>query len=499
MSVVVDPAQRGLTLEKKLQDPELLRDRNLIDGAWCLSTTGRSHPVFDPSIGKLLGNVPFSDSTDAERGIKAAHGAFHDWSRRTAKERSALLRRWYELIMSNKQDLGIILSSEQGKPLSEAVGEVAFGASYVEWYAEEAKRAYGEMIPTHAADKRLGVIKQPVGVVALITPWNFPSAMITRKVAPALAAGCTVVIKPAEDTPLSALALGELAQRAGIPPGVVNIVTTGDPVPIGECLTSHPEVRKLSFTGSTRVGKLLMSRCAGTIKKVSLELGGNAPFIVFDDADLDAAVAGLMVSKYRNTGQTCISANRIYVQAPVFDRFLEKLKAEVSRLKVGGPFEPGVDQGPLINQAALDKVKHLVDDAISLGAQAVTGAREHGNEGLFYEPTILKDVPKNARILSEEVFGPVTSLVRFSSESEVVAMANDTLVGLAGYFYSRDIGRIWRMAEALDVGMVGINEGMISSEVIPFGGVKESGIGREGSRHGLDEFLDLKYLCFGGL
>ncbi|MDX3894634.1 NAD-dependent succinate-semialdehyde dehydrogenase [Pusillimonas sp.] len=499
MSVAVDPVQSGSALEKRLQDPDLLRDRNLVDGAWCASASGRSHPVLDPSTGELLADVPFSESIDAERGIGAARGAFHSWSRRTAKERSALIRRWYELIMSNKQDLGSILSSEQGKPLSEAVGEVAFGASYVEWYAEEAKRAYGEMIPTHAADKRLGVIKQPVGVAALITPWNFPSAMITRKAAPALAAGCTVVIKPAEDTPLSALALGELAQRAGIPPGVINIITTGDPAPIGDCLTSHPEVRKLSFTGSTRVGKLLMSQCASTIKKVSLELGGNAPFIVFDDADLDAAVAGLMVSKYRNTGQTCISANRIFVQAPVFDRFLEKLEAEVSRLKVGGPFESGVDQGPLINQAALDKVKRLVKDAMSRGAQAVTGARVHGKGGLFYEPTILKDVPEGARILGEEVFGPVASLIRFTSESEVVAMANDTSVGLAGYFYSRDIGRIWRVAEALEVGMVGINEGMISSELIPFGGIKESGIGREGSRHGLDDFLEFKYLCFGGI
>jgi succinate-semialdehyde dehydrogenase/glutarate-semialdehyde dehydrogenase len=482
-----------------LRDPSLLKQQNLINGSWVSSQSGRTHPVLNPSNGATIAQVAFSDADDASAAIAAAHKAFPAWAKRTAKDRAALLKRWYDLIVENKDDLGVILSTEMGKPLPEATGEVVFGASYVEWFAEEAKRTYGDMIPSPAADKRLAVIKQPVGVAAMITPWNFPSAMITRKAGPALAAGCSVVLKPAEDTPLSALALGELALRAGIPPGVLNIVTTGDPVPIGAMFTSHPAVRKLSFTGSTRVGKILMSQCAGSVKKVSLELGGNAPFIVFDDADLDAAIAGLMASKYRNTGQTCISANRIFVQNGVFDRFAEKLVQAVAKLHVGNGLEPQVQQGPLINQAAFDKVSRLVADALARGAQAAIGGRPHTLGGLYYEPTVLLGVTPDAQMWIEEIFGPVASLIRFDSEEEVVAMANDTPYGLAGYFYSRDVGRVWRVAEALEVGMVGINEGFISTEVVPFGGVKESGIGREGSHYGILDYLEIKYLCFGGI
>ncbi|HEY4541881.1 MAG TPA: NAD-dependent succinate-semialdehyde dehydrogenase [Noviherbaspirillum sp.] len=499
MSETSSTVQVSPRLLAALQAPSLLRTQNLINGQWVAAASGERHPVHNPADGELLASVAYSTTADAENAVAAAQAAFRPWAARTAKERSALLRRWYELIVQNKDDLGLILSFEQGKPLAEATGEVLFGASYIEWYAEEGKRLYGDIIPTHATNKRLGVIKQPVGVAAMITPWNFPSAMITRKAAPALAAGCTVVLKPAEDTPLSALALGELAMRAGIPPGALNIVVTGNPVPIGAVFTSHPAVRKLSFTGSTRVGKLLMSQCADTVKKVSLELGGNAPFIVFDDADLDAAVNGLMVSKYRNTGQTCISANRIFVQDGVFDRFAEKLVQAVSRLAVGDPVAKAVDQGPLINRAAYEKVGRLVTDAVECGACVATGGRPHALGNLFYEPTVLLDVPAAAKLWSEEIFGPVAALTRFHSEEDVIAMANDTPYGLAGYFYSRDIGRVWRVAEALEVGMVGINEGMISSELIPFGGVKESGIGREGSKYGIDDYVETKYLCFGGI
>jgi succinate-semialdehyde dehydrogenase/glutarate-semialdehyde dehydrogenase len=417
----------------------------------------------------------------------------------TAKARSVLLKRWHALIIEHQEDLGRILAAEQGKPLAESIGEVVYGAGFVEWFAEEGKRAYGDVIPAHAADKQLVVVKGPVGVAALITPWNFPSAMVTRKVGPALAAGCTVVLKPAEDTPLSALALGELAQRAGIPAGVLNIVTSADPVPIGQVFTSHPLVRKVSFTGSTRVGKLLMAQAAGTVKKVSLELGGNAAFIVFDDADLDAAVAGLMACKFRNTGQTCISANRIFVQDGVFDAFVERLQAAIASLSVGDALESGVQQGPLINDAALRKVSGLVDDAVGRGARVVTGGGGHSLGGLFYRPTLLVDVPSQARLCHEEIFGPVAALQRFRTEAEVVALANDTPYGLASYFFSRDVGRAWRVAAALHVGIVGINEGFISTELAPFGGVKESGLGREGSKYGLDDYLETKYLCFGGL
>jgi succinate-semialdehyde dehydrogenase/glutarate-semialdehyde dehydrogenase len=494
-----DSAKSTDELLALLRDPSLLRVHNLIDGSWRPSGKGHTYPVRNPSNGSVIAEVPFSDDSDALQAITSAQKAFCSWSKRTAKERSALLHQWHELILSNRNDLGIILSSEQGKPLSEAVGEVAFGASYIQWFAEEGKRLYGDIIPTHAADKRLFVIKQPVGVAAMITPWNFPSAMIARKAGPALAAGCTVVLKPAEDTPLSALALGELAVRAGIPNGVLNIVTTANPGPIGDAFTSHTAVRKLSFTGSTKIGKLLMSKCAETVKRVSLELGGNAPFIVFDDADAEAAVAGLMICKFRNTGQTCISANRIFVQDGIFDRFVEKLVHAVSLLETGNPLLPTVDQGPLINKAAFDKVDRLVSDAIRRGARTAIGGSGHSRGGLFYQPTVLLDVSPEAQLWTEEIFGPVASLVRFTTEEQVVEMANDTPYGLAAYFFSCDIGRIWRVAEKLDVGMIGINEGMISSELIPFGGVKESGIGREGSKYGIDDYVETKFLCLGGL
>jgi succinate-semialdehyde dehydrogenase/glutarate-semialdehyde dehydrogenase len=482
-----------------LQDPTLVKDRQLIGGEWCASIDGRRHPVHDPATGECLGDVPFSTGADARAAIDAAHRAQPAWTGLTAKERAALLRRWHDLVLAHADDLGRVMSAEQGKPLAEAIGEVRFGAAYIEWYAEEAKRLFGETIPAHARDKRLAVVRQPVGVAALVTPWNFPSAMVSRKVAPALAAGCCVVLKPAEDTPLSALALAELACRAGLPPGVFNVVTTGAPAPIGEVFTGDARVRKLSFTGSTRVGKLLMRQCAEGIKKVSLELGGNAPFIVFEDADLDAAVAGLMVAKFRNTGQTCISANRIYVQHAVFDRFADKLATAVAQLKVGAGCEAGVQQGPLVNRAAFDKVKALVDDAVQRGARAAVGGRPHARGGLFLEPTVLLDVPPGVRLAQEEIFGPVAPLTRFSTEDEVIALANDTPYGLAAYFYSRDVGRCWRVAERLEAGMVGINEGMVSTELAPFGGIKESGIGREGSHHGIQDYLELKYLCFGGI
>lgn len=488
-----------LKLGDRLRDAALLRAQNLIDGKWSGSANGAEHPVVNPSNGTVLVHVPASEAEDAKSAIVAAHKAGPTWAGMTAKARAAVLRRWHDLIIAHREDLGLILAAEQGKPLAESVGEVVYGAGFVEWFAEEGKRAYGDVIPPHAPDKRLVVIKQPVGVAALITPWNFPSAMITRKVGPALAAGCTVVLKPAEDTPLSALALGELAQRAGIPPGVFNIVTTARPAEVGEVFTAHPLVRKLSFTGSTRVGKLLMAQCAGTVKKVSLELGGNAAFIVFDDADLDAAIVGLMAGKFRNTGQTCISANRIFVQQGVFEAFVEKLAAAVRELKVGDALTDGTQQGPLINAAALNKVRGLVEDATARGARVVVGGKAHTLGGLFYEPTLLTDVDADAKLCSEEIFGPVAALQRFTDEADVIARANDTPYGLAGYFYSRDVGRAWRVAEALEVGIVGVNEGFISTELAPFGGVKESGIGREGSKYGIEDYLDTKYVCFGGV
>ncbi len=481
-----------------LADTDLLRQLCYVDGAWIPAADAAAFNVVDPADGSVLARVPSLGVEETRHAIAVAAAAFPAWRALTAKERAGLLRRWYELIVQNTGDLAMLMTREQGKPLAEARGEVAYGAAFVEWFAEEGKRIYGDTIPQHGRDKRIIVLKQPVGVVAAITPWNFPLAMITRKCAPALAAGCTVVIKPAEDTPLTALALAELAHRAGLPPGVLNVIT-GEPVTIGGELTANPTVRKLSFTGSTEVGKLLMGQCAATVKKVSLELGGNAPFIVFDDADLDAAVAGAVASKYRNSGQTCVCANRLLVQAGVYDDFAAKLGQAVSALTVGRGTEPGVQQGPLINQEAIDKVEHLVADAVDRGARVVVGGRRHALGGTFYEPTILADVTPEMACAREEIFGPVAPLFRFETEADAVRLANDTPYGLAAYFYSRDIGRVWRVAEALEYGIIGINEGIISTEAAPFGGMKESGIGREGSRYGIDEFLEIKYLCLGGM
>lgn len=482
----------------------LLRETAYLNGQWVPAETGACFAVINPATGETLANVPDMNQADACRAIDAATAAWPAWRALTAKERAGLLRRWFDLIMANQEALARLMTAEQGKPLKEARGEVAYGASFVEWFAEEAKRAYGDVIPGHGPDKRIMVIKQPIGVVAAITPWNFPIAMMTRKVGSALAAGCPVVVKPAEDTPLCALALAELAEQAGIPPGVLNVVTCSkaQAPDIGKTLTTHPEVRKVTFTGSTPVGKLLMSQASSTVKKVSLELGGNAPFIVFDDADLDAAVAGLMASKYRNTGQTCVCANRVYVQSGVYQAFSEKLADAVAKLVVGAGLEGDTDQGPLINQAALDKVKAHVQDATDKGASILCGGTPQSLEGLagcFYTPTILTGVTQNMQIAKAETFGPVAPLFQFETEAEAVAMANDTEFGLAAYFYSNNVQRIGRVAEALETGIVGINEGIISTEVAPFGGIKESGLGREGSHYGLDEFMELKYLCMGGM
>ena len=482
----------------QIKDSSLFRQQCYIDGQWTDADGGEIFDVFNPADGGVLGTVPKMGAGETARAIAAAEAAMGPWAARTAKDRAAVLRRWFELIMDNQQDLATIMTAEMGKPLAEAMGEIVYGASFVEWFAEEAKRIYGDTIPAPAADRRVVVIKEPVGVVAAITPWNFPNAMITRKCAPALAAGCSVVIKPAEDTPFSALALAELAERAGIPKGVVNIVT-GVPADIGGELTSNPTVRKLSFTGSTPVGKLLMKQCAETVKKVSMELGGNAPFIVFDDADLDAAVAGAMASKYRNTGQTCVCANRILVQDGVYEAFTEKLAAAVGELTVGPGLTTDATQGPLINRQGLDKVEALVADAVGKGAKVVCGGKRSDLGQTFYEPTILTGIDATMRVASEEIFGPVAPLYRFTTEEEAIAMANDTPFGLAAYFYSRDIGRVWRVSAALEYGIVGANEGIISSEVAPFGGVKESGVGREGSKYGIEEFVEVKYICMGGL
>jgi succinate-semialdehyde dehydrogenase/glutarate-semialdehyde dehydrogenase len=487
------------TLASSLTDPSLLKVKNLIDGQWTAAASEKTHDVINPTSGRIIASVAFSDANDADAAVGAAAQALPKWTAMLPGERATILRRWRDLIVQHKNDLGLILATEQGKPITESTGEVVYGASFIEWFAEEGKRVYGDVIPSPAASKRIVVVKQPVGVVALITPWNFPSAMICRKAGPALAAGCTVVLKPAEHTPLSALALGELAQRAGLPPGVFNIVTTGDPAPVGAALTRHSQVRKVSFTGSTNVGKLLMTQCAAGIKKLSLELGGNAAFIVFDDADLDAAVAGLIAVKFRNSGQTCISANRIFVQNEVYALFSEKLRKAISTLKVGDPLNVESNQGPLINQAAVDKVQRLVDDAVARGAVVAVGGRPHALGGFFYEPTLLFDVPSGAQIFNEEIFGPVASLVRFDTEEDVIVLANNTPYGLANYFYSRDVGRAWRVAERLECGMVGINEASLSTEVAPFGGVKESGIGREGSKYGILDYVETKYVCFGGI
>ena len=482
----------------QLHDPRLFRQRCYIDGAWADAEAGGTLAVADPASGEPLGTVPDMGARETRRAIAAAERVLPPWRARTAKERAAILRRWYELMMANQEDLARLMTAEQGKPLAESRGEIAYAASFIEWFAEEGKRVYGDIIPAHGSDKRILVLKQPVGVCAAITPWNFPAAMITRKAGPPLAAGCTMVVKPAEQTPFSALALCELAERAGMPKGVFSCLT-GEAAAIGGELSANPAVRKLSFTGSTATGKLLMAQCAATVKKLSLELGGNAPFIVFDDADLDRAVAGAIASKYRNAGQTCVCANRILVQDGIFDAFAAKLAAAVGTLTVGDGAAPGTLIGPLIDMRAVAKVEAHIADALAKGARLVAGGRRHARGGSFFEPTILAGVTPQMRIAREETFGPVAPLFRFATEEEAVRMANDTEFGLAAYFYASDIGRVWRVAEALEYGMVGINEGIISTEIAPFGGVKESGIGREGSKYGIEAYLEVKYLCLGGL
>ncbi len=482
----------------KLSDAALFRQQCYIDGQWVDADSGAAIEVTDPARGEVIGTVPKLGAQETRTAIEAADRAWPEWRGKTAKERANILRKWFELIMAAQEDLAVLMTTEQGKPLAESRGEVAYGASFVEWFAEEAKRVYGDTIPPHQGDKRIVVVKQPIGVTAAITPWNFPIAMITRKCAPAMAAGCPVVIKPATQTPYCALALAELAERAGVPKGVINIVT-GPAKEIGGELTSNPTVRKLSFTGSTEVGKILMRQCADTVKKVSMELGGNAPFIVFDDADIDAAVEGAMMCKFRNTGQTCVCANRILVHDKVYDAFAEKLAAKVKDLKVGPGLEQGVAQGPLIDLAALEKVEEHVADATGKGAKVAVGGGRHDLGGTFYQPTVLTEVTPEMKVTKEETFGPVAPLFRFRNEDEAIRLANDTEFGLAAYFYARDLGRVWRVGEALEYGIVGINTGIISTEVAPFGGVKESGVGREGSKYGIEDFLEIKYMCMGGV
>ncbi len=481
-----------------LNDPSLLRHQAYIDGQWVDADNGQTFTVSDPASGEPLVQVARCGANETRRMIEAAHRAQREWARTTAKERAALLRNWYNLVLEHQEDLAQILTAEQGKPLAEARSEIVYGANFLEWFAEEAKRIYGDLIPAPSNDKRLMVLKQPVGVVACITPWNFPNAMLARKVAPAIAAGCAVVCKPASATPLSALALVELAERAGVPPGLINIAA-GDTGAIGDELTSNSLVRKLTFTGSTAVGKQLMAACANTVKRTSMELGGNAPFIVFDDADLDAAVQGAMASKYRNAGQTCVCANRILVQSGIYDSFAEKLTTAVQALKMGAGNEEGVTLGPLIDDKAADKVCDLINDAVAKGARALTGGALDARGGNFVQPTILLDVDRNMRLFAEEIFGPVAPLFKFDTEEQAIQMANDTEFGLAAYFYSRDLSRIWRVAEGLEYGIIGINEGIISNEMAPFGGVKHSGQGREGSKYGMDDYLEIKYLCLSGI
>jgi succinate-semialdehyde dehydrogenase/glutarate-semialdehyde dehydrogenase len=481
-----------------LKEPSLFKIQGFIAGVWQDADNGTTFPVHNPATGKLLARVPNMGTPETRRAIEAANAAWPAWRALPAKTRASLLRAWYELVIDNADDLARIMTAEQGKPLPEAKGEIQYAASFLEWFGEEAKRVYGDTIPSPATDKRIVVVKEPIGVCAAITPWNFPAAMITRKVGPALAAGCPIVVKPAEATPLTALALAELARRADMPSGVLNIIT-GDPRAVGAEMTGNPLVRKVSFTGSTAVGKLLMAQCASTVKKVSLELGGNAPFIVFEDADLDAAVDAAVASKFRNTGQTCVCANRFYIHDRVYDVFATKLANAIQDLKVGYGLDPGVTQGPLINEAAVAKVEEHIQDALVHGAQILTGGRRHALGHTFFEPTILIGATPEMRVAKEETFGPLAPLFRFSSDDEVVRFANDTEFGLAAYFFSRDVGRIWRVAEALEYGMIGINTGLISHEVAPFGGVKQSGIGREGSRYGIEEYLVVKYLCMGGV
>ncbi|CAH1044042.1 NAD-dependent succinate-semialdehyde dehydrogenase [Halomonas sp. TD01] len=477
--------------------PDILIPDAFIGGEWCGAE--KRFAVTNPANGELLAEVPDLDADGARAAVAAAEAAGPGWKKRTAKERATLLRAWFDAIMAHQEDLARLMTLEQGKPLAESRGEVAYGASFVEFYAEESKRMAGETLPGHGVDKRILVFREPIGVVAAVTPWNFPLAMITRKCAPALAAGCTVVIKPAEATPLTALAVARLAELAGLPAGVINVVTASQPAPIGEVLTTDPRVRKFSFTGSTPVGKKLLAQCAGTVKKVSLELGGNAPFIVFDDADLDAAVEGAVASKYRNSGQTCVCTNRFLVQSGVYDVFVEKLAKRVAQLNVGNGLDEGVMQGPLINQAAVEKVESHIADAMEKGGRLVCGGKPHTLGGTFFEPTIIADVTDNMRVAREETFGPLAPVFRFETDDEAIAMANATEFGLAAYFYARDYRRIWHVMEGLEYGMVAVNEGILSTELAPFGGVKESGLGREGSRHGLDEFTELKYVCVGGL
>ncbi|HXF78059.1 MAG TPA: NAD-dependent succinate-semialdehyde dehydrogenase [Usitatibacter sp.] len=481
-----------------LKDPKLFRESAYIDGAWVEADSRARFEVDNPADGTVVGRVPNMGVAETKRAIAAAEAALPAWRALPAKERSKILRKWFDLIVANADDLALILTTEQGKPLAEARGEVLYGASFVEWFAEEAKRVYGDVIPSPTDDRRLVVIKQPIGVVAAITPWNFPNAMITRKVAPGLAVGCTFVLKPAEQTPFSALALAELAERAGIPKGVLNMVT-GDAPPIGGELCANPVVRKVTFTGSTEVGRILMRQSADTIKKLSLELGGNAPFIVFDDADLDAAAEGALASKYRNAGQTCVCANRIYVQEGVYDAFAAKLAQKVKQFKVGRGTEQGVNIGPLIDVQGLAKVEEHVADAVGKGAKVILGGKRHSLGGRFYEPTLLTEVTPEMKVSREETFGPVAPLYRFRKDEDAVRLANDTEFGLAAYFYARDLGRVWRVAEALDTGIVGVNVGIVANEVAPFGGVKQSGLGREGSRYGIDDFLEIKYVAMGGL
>jgi succinate-semialdehyde dehydrogenase/glutarate-semialdehyde dehydrogenase len=487
-----------VTAKLPLKDPDLFRQANLVGGQWVQAASGKTTAVRNPATGEVIGHVPALSAAETRQAIEAAQAAFAGWRAMLAKDRAAILRRLHDLMLAHADDLAAIMTAEQGKPLAEAKGEVAYAASFIEWFAEEAKRIYGDTIPQNAKGRRILVLKEPIGVFAAITPWNFPAAMITRKAGPGWAAGCTGVIRPASQTPFSALAIGVLAERAGMPAGVCNVIT-GPAGETGGELTSNPLVRKFSFTGSTEVGRKLLAQCAATVKKTSMELGGNAPFIVFDDADLDAAVQGAMASKYRNTGQTCVCANRILVQDGVYDAFAAKLKAAVEALKVGNGMEPGVTQGPLINAEAVAKVEEHIADATAKGARIVTGGKRHARGGNFFEPTILADVPPSALVFREETFGPVAPLFRFRTEEGAVAMANDSEFGLAAYFYARDIGRIFRVAEALEAGIIGINEGIISTEVAPFGGVKESGLGREGSKYGIEDYLEIKYLALGGI
>ncbi|WP_067221223.1 NAD-dependent succinate-semialdehyde dehydrogenase [Stappia indica] len=480
-----------------LKDPSLLKTQAYVNGRWIDGE--KTFPVYNPATGELVANVTDLGPSDVAGAVDAAHAAQPAWAAKTGKERAAVLRRWFDLMVENADDLATILTAEMGKPLAEARGEILYGASFIEWFAEEAKRIYGETIPGHQADKRIVVIRQPVGVVGSITPWNFPNAMIARKVAPALAVGCSFVARPAELTPLSAIAMAVLAERAGVPAGIFNVLPSSDSAGVGQELCANPKVAKITFTGSTRVGRILMKQCADTIKKMSLELGGNAPFIVFDDADLDAAVEGALIAKYRNGGQTCVCANRIYVQSGIYDAFAAKLAEKVRGMKIGNGFEEGVTVGPLISEAALKKVEEHVSDALAKGARVLEGGERAELGGTFYRPTVLADVTTEMKVAREETFGPVAPLFRFEDETEAVAMANDTEFGLASYFYSKDLARVWRVAEALESGMVGINTGLISTEVAPFGGIKQSGLGREGSRHGVEDYLELKYLCMGGI